>query len=1539
MMSANRGELEDLSFLVSALTDLLIQSRVPQRIQAACALCRLVQDRMERHLGTENEASLQVAASHTRALKESDSIQSAEQLGRAVLIRREGQDASTLDLMDSLVDLGQICMTLGQGMEDEAEELILRAVGLGQETFGSLTHPWCIPAIHALSLLYQTKGQHGDAAAWLVQTRVAMSKVYNADSNPFILATLQLSMSMEHLEDLATAEKLLRRLVGLAEDAEGGRVLPGPPKASKPVLMFAAPSVGLTLEPPKSPLIGSHSLRSKLEGHRMSSLSPPRTSSLLSGPGRDAGKRSQSRERAGSITQPYHRSSTGPDKGRSPTPRSPSYQDGNGNASPSTLPRSLQGSRNSSPSSPSRYLKDGEKSSPRASPSMGRGGRNSQGESRQLPPELQAARPAFTPPSSAERLLSPRKLQNKLNGLMFTVLCRLASVIVEGVKAQTTKAPAIEATPSASVTSSKWQQNSSKADKGKQRSLENVDLVHPSSSHTHNTRRKSLSGTTGAHAYIQDTALANEVTARIILHPDESGNADGQPAQEDGGGSGEMNPEVPAMIDGGGDGMHPPHHRLPSAKDLQRITRDDYDSSDMEADGVGLLGTEVLQLQSEVVGQPDNLDSLTFSPKRLDSPHAPSSAQLSLAVTVDSLDVGEGRQGAILTGTIFPTMCEENGETILQEESSNRRLRASTSILLRVDKSREIREQIESGMKEEDERTDSLRRGIKPGNSVVGEIDFGRISQLGTQEILPLPGLPTDTPVEGVDVSAVPRGDKQTPFKTQSKTVQRDPQEVFVELAVIVRQLLGMFDEEMRSARAAIVAAEKEKELQKLSKGERTIKKREEMREEQGFYNPNKASKGGFIGSHQKAALGAYPLRGTQRFLDAGGVTNPEQRKFKVRQRDPAAAGQDREGAKSPGANGNKAGQHKSNQMSGGFEGGRRAGGSPGRRTLAQVATKSHRTLLPSLNGHQNKQRSEATSGGHQSAQAEAHAMPWTSLKDALAEAPMSSVAKERRAMLKELELKLKQRGAMLQKQGDENSASSVLQQGLYIMLHLEGPGSDDALSAVATVVDMLVAKRRFAEARMQLNQQLSLPGMTLTNKHLLKTRVQKYMTEAAFKAAEAEDTETCLEALGLGAKPTLDDRNLLVLSASLGNREICQALLSLDPHLVDSYERRSTMTALIAASEGGHGSIVEDLIAVKRSGVDAGDLKGRSGLHYTALRGHQRVTKLLLAARANINIRDGVLRSTPLMLASEAGHLGVVQILLEMGAQADFLDNNSRSSLILACIAQRSDVVSVLLSCRCRLSIQDKDGRTALSYACEQGDLENVSSLILARADLELPNSCNVTPLMLAARGGHARIVDLLLKQSVGSESKDNSGRTALMYGAAEGHVDVCASLISNCMKHSERSEAQARLLDAKLEAETKKQNAMVQSKVDEALARVGVKIVIEPTPPLTPDVDLVEDDEEEEEEEEEDNGKGLSVLEKLSRSRRILPKVRQFVSIFDKFGCSAADLASENGHRELAMLLRNIMMSNLERSSMKLQEMEAVGSQDLEPLPETMS
>ncbi len=66
---------------------------------------------------------------------------------------------------------------------------------------------------------------------------------------------------------------------------------------------------------------------------------------------------------------------------------------------------------------------------------------------------------------------------------------------------------------------------------------------------------------------------------------------------------------------------------------------------------------------------------------------------------------------------------------------------------------------------------------------------------------------------------------------------------------------------------------------------------------------------------------------------------------------------------------------------------------------------------------------------------------------------------------------------------------------------------------------------------------------------------------------------------------------------------------------------------------------------------------------------------------------------------------------------------------------------------------------------------------------------------------------------------------------------------------------------------------------------------------------------------------------LDKLSKQDKIMPSVLQMVTVMSKFGASAADMAAENGHKELAAILRNFCKSPAERAQMRLADAQRLG------------
>lgn len=67
----------------------------------------------------------------------------------------------------------------------------------------------------------------------------------------------------------------------------------------------------------------------------------------------------------------------------------------------------------------------------------------------------------------------------------------------------------------------------------------------------------------------------------------------------------------------------------------------------------------------------------------------------------------------------------------------------------------------------------------------------------------------------------------------------------------------------------------------------------------------------------------------------------------------------------------------------------------------------------------------------------------------------------------------------------------------------------------------------------------------------------------------------------------------------------------------------------------------------------------------------------------------------TPLHEASYAGHLQIVEMLLDYGSEIDNCDNEGKTSIYYACQEGHLDVVQLLVSRKATLSIRSHDGNT----------------------------------------------------------------------------------------------------------------------------------------------------------------------------------------------------------------------------------------------------
>ncbi|SCO19315.1 unnamed protein product [Fusarium fujikuroi] len=188
---------------------------------------------------------------------------------------------------------------------------------------------------------------------------------------------------------------------------------------------------------------------------------------------------------------------------------------------------------------------------------------------------------------------------------------------------------------------------------------------------------------------------------------------------------------------------------------------------------------------------------------------------------------------------------------------------------------------------------------------------------------------------------------------------------------------------------------------------------------------------------------------------------------------------------------------------------------------------------------------------------------------------------------------------------------------------------------------------------------------------------------------------------------------------------------------------------------------------------------KNMKGLHLAACFGDSAATQILLLDD-DPDLMDGN-GKTALSYAARYGHLAVVEMLLENGANIDLGDHLFTTPLSWACMCGRATIAGILLQNHAQVDSKDFQGRTPLSEAVEYGDTAIVQLLLDNNAEVDSKNNEGQTPLFIAAREGQMDMVHLLLANGADVNWKNLEKLTPLSYAVSEGHATIVQLLLDN--------------------------------------------------------------------------------------------------------------------------------------------------------------
>jgi ankyrin repeat protein len=193
--------------------------------------------------------------------------------------------------------------------------------------------------------------------------------------------------------------------------------------------------------------------------------------------------------------------------------------------------------------------------------------------------------------------------------------------------------------------------------------------------------------------------------------------------------------------------------------------------------------------------------------------------------------------------------------------------------------------------------------------------------------------------------------------------------------------------------------------------------------------------------------------------------------------------------------------------------------------------------------------------------------------------------------------------------------------------------------------------------------------------------------------------------------------------------------------------------------------------------------LRDRSPLIIAAEQGHLGVVRLLLSHGADTarRTRHG---HGPLSVAARDGHLAVVRELAGRGIGSDESDKWGMNPLHLAISQGEAAVAEALVSAfPAMLTARASDGLTAVALAASQENDTVLRSLLRREEARALVNATDVdgqTPLHVAAQQGHVSPVRTLVEHGAPVDARDREGTTPLMLACRRGNADVAAALLS---------------------------------------------------------------------------------------------------------------------------------------------------------------
>ena len=148
---------------------------------------------------------------------------------------------------------------------------------------------------------------------------------------------------------------------------------------------------------------------------------------------------------------------------------------------------------------------------------------------------------------------------------------------------------------------------------------------------------------------------------------------------------------------------------------------------------------------------------------------------------------------------------------------------------------------------------------------------------------------------------------------------------------------------------------------------------------------------------------------------------------------------------------------------------------------------------------------------------------------------------------------------------------------------------------------------------------------------------------------------------------------------------------------------------------------------------------------------------------------KQTIKEATPLWCAAAVGHLGIVKLLVEYGANVNSKTSSKSIALRAACYDGHLNIAKFLVQHGADINALNHNQFNCLDLACWKGHYSLAEYLIQKGVDLNNKDSNGCTALHECAENGYTEIIDLLLKHGA-KITTNNDNETPLMTAALRG-------------------------------------------------------------------------------------------------------------------------------------------------------------------------